>query len=221
METNDKQRTSTYYVAGLARYVLVQASSPDEARDKGEEELGRSAITVRNATREEIDLQAVHDRMLWESRLVPNYRALSGTGWRVGSGVQIAKGVYASEGHGVYVALDEELADLFHRGPGSSKFKVRFSLRRACEAIGDVVVGELHATDLLEQPEVPSDPDWIKANKRAFLLTMKRGWDEVAFNRHLTHVLKQMGFDGVYVSSGWEWVVVFDPSRVEILEERC
>jgi hypothetical protein len=49
---------------------------------------------------------------------------------------------------------------------------------------------------------------------------MKRGWDEVAFNRHLTSVLKQMGFDGVYVSSGWEWVVVFDPSSVEILEER-
>jgi hypothetical protein len=67
METNDKPNTSIYYVAGLARHVLVRAGSPDAARAKGEAELGRSALTVRLATRDEIDMQAFPDCMPRES----------------------------------------------------------------------------------------------------------------------------------------------------------
>ena len=51
----------TYYVANLSRYVLVEASSPDEARTLGEPLLGTPARTIRPATPEEIALQRWHD----------------------------------------------------------------------------------------------------------------------------------------------------------------
>ena len=51
------------YLATLARYVLVSADSPEEARTKGEAELGKPARTVRLATGEEIALKAWHERM--------------------------------------------------------------------------------------------------------------------------------------------------------------
>ena len=64
MQTNDEPTQNTYYVAGLARYVLVQAGNPDEAKTKGEAELGKPARVVRLATQDEIDLQAFHDGMV-------------------------------------------------------------------------------------------------------------------------------------------------------------
>lgn len=68
MKTNNRQSLNTYYVAGLARYVLVQASSSQEARAKGEGKLERPAHVVRLATADEIGLQAFHDRMIRESQ---------------------------------------------------------------------------------------------------------------------------------------------------------
>jgi hypothetical protein len=47
MKTNNRQSLNTYYVASLARYVLVQPGSPDEARAKGEQKLERPAHVVR------------------------------------------------------------------------------------------------------------------------------------------------------------------------------
>jgi hypothetical protein len=64
MKAKSELTQSTYYVAGLARYVLVQASSPDEAKAKGEAALEKLARVVRLATQDEIDLQAFHDRMV-------------------------------------------------------------------------------------------------------------------------------------------------------------
>ena len=68
-----------YYVATLARYVLVEASSEAEARHRGHdwrynlyadlrERLGNDVpiniLTVRPATDSEIDLQQFHDEMV-------------------------------------------------------------------------------------------------------------------------------------------------------------
>ena len=145
--------------------------------------------------------------------------ALNGIGYRVGIHAGITTGVHATEGKGVYLALDEELADHFHAGTGSRKFKCRFSLKNACEAFGNVVVGALLEGDEITKPIKKTDSDWLKANKRAFQLTMKTGWNEDAFQEHLDSVLKQMGFDGVYVDSSYRWVVVFDPKNVQVLEE--
>ena len=68
MKTSNRKNVKTYYVAGIARYVLVQARSLDEARAKGEEKLERPAHVVRLATLDEIGLQAFHDRMIRESQ---------------------------------------------------------------------------------------------------------------------------------------------------------
>jgi hypothetical protein len=70
MPTSEEPNKSVYYVASLAQYVLVQANSTDDARAKGEEELGKPARTVRLATPDEIDLQAFHDRMSEGTRKV-------------------------------------------------------------------------------------------------------------------------------------------------------
>ncbi len=84
MKTNNRKSGKTYYVAGLARYVLVQARSLDEARAKGEEKLERPAHVVRLATLDQIGLQAFHDRMIRESRgkLTPIDRlSITDTSW--------------------------------------------------------------------------------------------------------------------------------------------
>ena len=70
---------TTYLVATLARYVLVDAANEDEARTLGQvalhdlyadlrERLGKDVpiniLTVRPATDSEIDLQRFHDEMM-------------------------------------------------------------------------------------------------------------------------------------------------------------
>jgi hypothetical protein len=56
----------TWYVASLARYVLVEADTPEDARTRGEITLGMPALTVRPATEEEIELARFHERMTRE-----------------------------------------------------------------------------------------------------------------------------------------------------------
>lgn len=63
MDTNDREPRNTYYVATLARYVLVRAGNPEEAKRMGEAELGKPARAVRLATADELALQAFHERM--------------------------------------------------------------------------------------------------------------------------------------------------------------
>ena len=78
---------STYLVATLARYVLVDAANEDEARSLGQialhdlyadvrERHGKDVpiniLTVRPATREEIDLQRCHDEMMARNTAAPN-----------------------------------------------------------------------------------------------------------------------------------------------------
>jgi hypothetical protein len=75
---NAREKT-TYLVATLARYVLVDAANEDEARALGQvalhdlyadvrERLGKDVpiniLTVRPATDSEIDLQRFHDEMM-------------------------------------------------------------------------------------------------------------------------------------------------------------
>jgi hypothetical protein len=70
---------TTYLVATLARYVLVDAANEDEARSLGQvalhdlyadvrerqgKEVPINILTVRPATREEIDLQRSHDEIM-------------------------------------------------------------------------------------------------------------------------------------------------------------
>jgi hypothetical protein len=78
---------STYLVATLARYVLVDAANEDEARILGQaalhdlysdrrERLGKDVpiniLTIRPATNEEIELQRIHDEMMARNTAAPN-----------------------------------------------------------------------------------------------------------------------------------------------------
>ncbi len=50
-----------YYVANLARYVLVQADSPERARELGQAQLPTPVRTVRPATPDEVALLQWHE----------------------------------------------------------------------------------------------------------------------------------------------------------------
>jgi len=78
---------STYLVATLARYVLVDAANEDEARALGQvalhdlyadvrERHGKDVpiniLTVRPATDEEVELQRIHDEMMARNTAAPN-----------------------------------------------------------------------------------------------------------------------------------------------------
>ena len=86
---NAKAKT-TYLVATLARYVLVDAANEDEARALGQvalhdlyadlrEQLGKDVpiniLTIRPATDSEIELQRFHDEMMARDRLATQSRS--------------------------------------------------------------------------------------------------------------------------------------------------
>ncbi len=58
-----------YYAATLSRYVLVQANSPEQARDLGQAQLPTPVRTVRPATAGEIGLTAWHNERVREEQL--------------------------------------------------------------------------------------------------------------------------------------------------------
>ncbi len=81
---------TTYLVATLARYVLVDAANEDEARSLGQvalhdlyadvrERIGKDVpiniLTVRPATDSEIELQRFHDEMMARDRVATQSRS--------------------------------------------------------------------------------------------------------------------------------------------------
>jgi hypothetical protein len=65
-----RNRAYIYYVATLSRYVLIPADNAREALEAGERHPdldGRTVLTVRVATKSEIELMDWHEQMLAES----------------------------------------------------------------------------------------------------------------------------------------------------------
>jgi hypothetical protein len=150
---------------------------------------------------------------------VPVYHGFRG---QEQAGIRMTKGLFASEGEGVYIALDKGLAKEF-AGSGKYSQELEFRLDRPLVIRTEPLYMLLEAEEV-EQPVQGSDSDWLKANKLAYQMAMKKAnnnWSEASelVGQFLTRALRDMGYDGVMVDQGKDnrWAVVFDPGNVEVL----
>jgi hypothetical protein len=150
---------------------------------------------------------------------MPVYRGFRG---QEQAGIRVTEGLFASEGVGVYIALDKGLGREF-AGSGRYLQELEFRLDKPL-VIRDEPLYTLSEAEEVEEPVQSSDSDWLKANKLAYQMAMKEGnneWSKAQelIGRFLTRVLQGMGYDGVIVDQGEDnrWAVVFDPGNVKVL----
>lgn len=146
--------------------------------------------------------QSVHISMNWYKIATVNI------GYRGGQG-----GVIGTEGNGIYVAKNKELAEWF----GPPIFEVTYN-----EPSKPLVVNE-EPLPLLDErfdifaPISPQDSFWIQLNKQAVINTKltQQKWNDKTAADELTRLLKENGFDAVRVISGRRsWDVLLNPSLI-------
>jgi hypothetical protein len=131
-------------------------------------------------------------------------------------------GITATEGNGVYIALDRELAEQFG---GSRLLEVEFALDHPL-----VVQGEpcylLVEHDFLEEPVNDHDSVWLRANKVAYQTALQdnqghHGKAMEVVGWFLTDYLQKLGYDGVMIDGGPgdRWAVSFDLRRVKVMKD--
>lgn len=142
------------------------------------------------------------------------------------SGIRVTQGLFASEGVGVYIALDKGLGREFAAGSGRYLQELEFRLDKPL-VISDEPLYILYEAPEVEEPVENSDSAWLKANKLAYQMAMEAGnnnWSKASelVGGYLTDVLQDMGYDGVLVDQGKDnrWAVVFNPANVKILQEK-
>jgi hypothetical protein len=150
---------------------------------------------------------------------VPVYRGFRG---QEQAGIRVTKGLFASEGEGVYIALDKDLAREFISS-GRYLQELEFRLDRPL-VIHTEPLYTLSEAPEVEEPIQGSDSDWLKASKLAYQMAMKEennNWSKASelVGHFLTRVLQDMGYDGVMVDQGKDnrWAVVFDPGNVKVI----
>ena len=140
-------------------------------------------------------------------------------------GIRVTKGSFATEGEGVYIALDPGLA---HQFAGSGRYlqELEFTLENPLD-IGIESLYGLGEEPEIEEPINNSDSDWLKANKLAYQNSVKEegnNWSKAQdfFGYYLTQALRDMGYDGVIVDQGKDnrWAVVFDPENVKLITQQ-
>jgi Rad3-related DNA helicase len=151
---------------------------------------------------------------------VPVYRGFRG---QERAGIRVTEGIFASEGVGVYIALDPGLAREFVRSRGYIQ-ELEFRLDRPL-VVGKEPLYILDEADELEDPVQDSDSDWLEASKLAYQTAVKEtnnNWSQAQYlvGQFLTNALQAMGYDGVIVDQGKNnrWAVVFDPENVQVLK---
>jgi hypothetical protein len=136
--------------------------------------------------------------------------------------VRITQGIFATEGVGVYIAMDPGMAQQF-AGPGRYLQELEFVLNKPM-TVSTEPLYMLHEAPEVEEPVASGDSDWLKANKLAYQESMEDGgdWEQAqeVIGHFLTSNLKKMGYDGVIVDQGEDnrWAVVFDPGKVKVLK---
>lgn len=152
---------------------------------------------------------------------MPVYRGFRG---QEQAGIRVTKGSSASEGDGVYIALDRDLAVGFMHSEGYYLQELEFRLDNPL-VIRDEPLYMLTDEGDLEASVESSDSDWLKASKLSYQMAMKNGnnnWSRAVelVGFYLTGVMRGMGYDGVIVDQGKDnrWAVVFDPKSVKVLK---
>lgn len=153
---------------------------------------------------------------------MPVYRGFRG---QEQAGIRTTEGLFASEGVGVYIALDKGLAKAF-MGSGRYLQELEFKLNKPL-VISNEPLYTLEEAPEVEEPVEETDSDWLKANKLAYQRAMEAGnnnWSKAStlVGRYLTDALQDMGYDGVLVDQGKDnrWAVVFHPSNVKVLKAK-
>src|SRR5215203_1071563 len=140
----------------------------------------------------------------------------------------------ASEGTGIYLAPEEQIARLFVGGTGTLYETVHQEPRKAlhikdeplyalgygapvAHPYGGVTIKAPHLTgNEIAEPVKPGDSDWVRLNKRAYQLTAGMGHPTDPENREfgevLTHLLRSEGYDALRVehSGIGDWTVIYD-----------
>jgi len=136
------------------------------------------------------------------------YRGVNTSGYGFGS----------TEGKGVYISMERELAQWFAGDEGQVK-KVKFAEPKKPLFVNNEELYLLSESDALEEPPKKSDSPWLAANKWAVAEAYKETggkWDMDLAADYLTKRLKAQGYDSVLVRSGGEqWVVLFDAGGIK------
>lgn len=151
---------------------------------------------------------------------MPVYRGFRG---QEQAAVRITTGLFATEGDGVYIALNKDLGmDFVSSGRYLQELEFRLD--------NPLIIRTEPLYTLVEAPEVEepvqsSDSDWLKANKLAYQMAMKEednNWSKASelVGKFLTRALQGMGYDGVIVDQKDRWAVVFDPGKVKVLSAK-
>lgn len=139
-----------------------------------------------------------------------------------GDKIYITKGIFATEGEGVYIALDPGLAEELGGHAGGYLLELEFRLNNPIRVREPLYI--LNEADELEEPIDYGDSDWLKASKLAYQGAMEKhhSWSEAHnfLGHFLTRALKSWGYDGVWIDSSPDdkWVVVFNPGNVKIIK---
>lgn len=158
--------------------------------------------------------------------------AISGRGFRFGSTLE-TKGKLATEGFGVYIAINEETANFFgERGQG---WEVEYTLKNPLINNNEENYGfdPADSFNVLKRPIRANDSPWKRIHKTVVQRMMAEGerFDDfynqsnnvkrdTTFNSYLTEEVKRNGYDGVHSKWGpYEWVVVYNPQQVKIIRQ--
>ena len=118
-----------------------------------------------------------------------------------------------TEGNGIYVARDIELAQFF----GNKIVKIEYKQPRKPLIVDEEPLPILQEDYDIFAPITSNDSEWIRINKQAIQevgLTQEE-WDQTKACQSLTNLLKKNGYDMVRVTSGGEsWDVLLDPSLI-------
>ena len=134
-------------------------------------------------------------------------------GWR--SKERIKRGSGNTEGDGLYLSKDEDLASVF-----GTPTRFKFITPKNPLVVNEEPLYLLHEMDKLVEPITDKDSTWTKLNKTAMKkATEKFGddWSKVQpmAGSLLTQLAKNNGYDSfLIISCGDQWVVLFDPKII-------
>jgi len=133
-------------------------------------------------------------------------------GYRAGR-IALSDPDFSTEGQGLYVSKGKDLARFF--GEDMKKVYYKKPMNPLIVNNEPMIIlseGMWPGGDIFD-PIISSDSEWVKLNKMAAREAgmTDENWDQGKISMALTRLLKEKGYDAVYViAAGEEWVVLLD-----------
>ena len=168
----------------------------------------------------------VNQKFDFISQKIDNLSNLKDLETKIGyRGISEEGGYGSSEGIGIYIADDEELAQNFV-GNNGKIFKVTYVKPLNPLIVYNQRLPILHYDDddiplIFSESIKENDTEWIKLHKQSAknidLFNIDRWWDDSNLYKwidELTKLIKQKGYDAVQITSGYEWTVLLYPNYI-------